>query len=239
VRARRAHPPDSFAVSKEQKLSCYTFLEHFHDVFSLNYDLLLYWVLSGEKKGRRVDGFGFPRNDTDNPPYLVLCQPRDTKPWLFHLHGALHLYSVEGEVRKHRYQYQQRPLLDVICEGIRRSVYPLFVAEGSAPKKMTHIRSSMYLSLCFQELVRSTNDFVCYGMSFGESDRHIADAIADNENIRRLVVGLYGDCESESNLQIRAAVRRIQERRFQLRNKKNELEIQFFDSESAAVWTPQ
>lgn len=234
----QTHPPHSFALTKEQKSSCCTFLEHFHDVFSLNYDLLLYWVLLGEGK-RRVDGFGFPSSDTENPPYLVLSQPRDAKPWLFHLHGALHLYLADGETRKHRYQYQQRPLLDVICEGIQKSEYPLFVAEGSARQKMTHIRSNMYLSLCFQELVRSSNDFVCYGMSFGDSDTHIADAIADNDNICRLFVGLYGDWESEANLKVRAAARRIQQRRLQLRNKKNDLVIQFFDSESAGVWTPQ
>lgn len=232
------HPPNTFALTKKQKSSCCTFLKHFHDVFSLNYDLMLYWVLLEEGR-QRVDGFGFPNKDTDNPPYLVLCQPRDSKPWLFHLHGALHLFSAEGETRKHRYRFQERPLLDVICEGIQRSEYPLFVAEGSARQKLTHIRSNMYLSLCFHELSRSTNDFVSYGMSFGDSDTHIADAIADNDNIRRLAVGLYGDCESASNLKIRAAARQIQERRRRLRNRKNDLEIEFFDSESAGVWPPQ
>ncbi|MFM2218283.1 MAG: hypothetical protein RL240_2601, partial [Planctomycetota bacterium] len=175
---------------------------------------------------------------SDNPPYLILSQPKDQRSWMYHLHGALHIYSIDGEARKHRYQYEQRPLIDTICEGIRKSEYPLFVAEGSANQKMKQIRSNMYLSMCFGELVRSSRDLVCYGMSFGESDNHISDAIADNRGINRLFVGLYGHWESESNLKVRAAISRILERRKHLPGYKSTLDVEYFDSETAYVWTP-
>lgn len=229
------HLPHTFALTEQQKHSCSAFLDLFHDVFSLNYDLLLYWVLMGAGR-RRVDGFGFPSNDTDDPPYLVLAQPRDHKPWLFHMHGALHLYTVDGEVRKHRYQHTRRPLIEVICEGIENSEYPLFVAEGTARQKMKHIRSNMYLSLCFQEFVRSTHDLVCFGMSFDESDNHLADAIAKNREVSRLFVSIYGDFGSQANLKTRAAIRRIQDNRCEYLKGRGSLEVHFFASDSADVW---
>jgi hypothetical protein len=229
------HPPHTFSLTEQQKQSCFTFLNRFHDVFSLNYDLLLYWVLMGSGRWR-VDGFGFPSSDTEDPPYLVLAQPRDQKPWLFHMHGALHLYTVDGEVRKHRYQHTRRPLVEVICEGIENSEYPLFVAEGTSRQKMKHIRSNMYLSLCFQEFVRSTNDLVCFGMSFDESDNHIADAIANNGKVNRIFVGIHGDFESQSNLKTRAAIRRIQDKRSEHLKGRGSLEVIFFASDSAEVW---
>ena len=230
------HPPHTFSLTLQEKQSCRYFLSPFHDIFSLNYDLLLYWV-SNDGTSLKLDGFGFPGNDSANPPYLVLTQLRDRRGWLFNLHGALHLYTADGETRKHRFHYERRPLIEIICEGIQKSEYPLFVAEGSAKQKLRHIGSNAYLSFCFQEFKKCQGKLVCYGLSFGESDGHIMHAIAENKGLSNLLVGLFGDPEEPHNLATRAAVTQLKKTRSRRVPNLPDLAVEYFDSGSANVWT--
>ncbi|PQO27598.1 hypothetical protein C5Y96_18905 [Blastopirellula marina] len=228
------HPANHYWLDEPRKKSCCQFLGAYHDIYSLNYDLLLYWVCQFSKP-TKVDGFGFPNGQNDNPPYLVLSQPRDQKGWVYHLHGALHLYTVDGETRKHRFHFQRRPLLEVICDGIRQSEYPLFVAEGTAKEKLRQIRTSMYLSIGFRQFQQAEGTLVTYGLSFGESDDHISDAIAANLGIKRLYVGLYGEADSVSNLRTQAAIKKIEDGRKAV-SSRSALTVRYFNAESAFVW---
>jgi hypothetical protein len=63
------------------------FLAHFGNVFSLNYDLLLYWV--NLEKGHLGDGFGLGEDlGRFRGPFSV-----DAHCHLFNLHGGLHLFD--------------------------------------------------------------------------------------------------------------------------------------------------
>jgi hypothetical protein len=42
---RDVHPGIQFNIPDEQKNACREFLQHFASIFTLNYDLLLYWVI--------------------------------------------------------------------------------------------------------------------------------------------------------------------------------------------------
>ena len=41
----KVHPEKTTVIPEEVKLSCYKFLKQFNDIYTVNYDLLLYWTL--------------------------------------------------------------------------------------------------------------------------------------------------------------------------------------------------
>jgi len=74
----------------------------------------------------------------------------------------------------------------------------------------------------------------------GESDQHILNTIADNLEITCLCVGLFEDETSPQGAAIVSAAQALARRRKESRKKvKNyaDLEINFFDSKTAPVWT--
>jgi hypothetical protein len=76
-------------------------------------------------------------------------------------------------------------------------------------------------------------------LSFGNSDRHIANVIADNKELRAIYVGLYGDANSEANLEIKKNVEAMRQRRLAMikaSRARHELEVSFYDAATAPVW---
>lgn len=128
---------------------------------------------------------------------------------MFFIHGALHLYVCQGEVRKRRWAYSHQPLITSITEGLDHGEYPLFVAEGSHQKKLEQIRRSGYLSNCLRRLQLAKGALVTCGMSFGDTDTHIVNALGSSRYIKVLYVGLYGNPENRENLITKANLVRI------------------------------
>lgn len=58
------HPASPSEISDREYASCQEFLSHFERIYTVNYDLLLYWTLM---KGRRVHDDGF-RDPYDGDP---------------------------------------------------------------------------------------------------------------------------------------------------------------------------
>src|SRR5687767_11430644 len=108
------------------------------------------------------DGF---RADVDEPeaPYLEFAERLGRERGIFFLHGALHLYQVAGETRKHSWIRAGRRLTELIVEGLDSGQYPLFVAEGAWQKKAEQIQRSAYLSYCLGKLSRIENPLVIFG----------------------------------------------------------------------------
>ncbi len=106
------HPDGPFDMKAAEFESCQVFLANFLSgssaglIFTVNYDLLLYWTLmhtseGAERKYLRVDdGFG---NDEDDPyaDYVVWQgETRAHTPSIYYLHGALHLFDYRGKLQK-------------------------------------------------------------------------------------------------------------------------------------------
>jgi hypothetical protein len=233
------HLEHTHKVEGERKTCCAEFLNPYHNIFTTNYDLLLYWVeMHAHKLLQGRDGFDF---DIDDPEasYVVFSEHLGDKKGIFFLHGALHLYVVNGEVRKHTWSRTQVPLIQNIRESLNVGQYPLFVAEGLAEKKLEQIQRSGYLSYCLGKLERINNALVVFGLSFGESDRHIANVIADNKGLKKLYVGLYGAPDSPQNSEIKRNVAKIQRRRNNLikaRRASSALDAIYYNAASASVW---
>lgn len=239
----QTHPGHSGKLSDEKKQSCANFLKPYHVTFTTNYDLLLYWVelfALDELQGR--DGFGASEDDPD-APYCVLSEALGRHRGICFIHGALHLFMAEGEIRKHSWNKSQIPLIQSVQDGLAREEYPLFVAEGDSEKKMEQINRNRYLSYCYSKLSRIESDLVVYGLSFGPSDAHIADAIAHSKS-SRIYVSLHGDPDSDANKAIRGNVKRIINKRHALRTGRQKkyqgwpgLESEYFQAETANVWS--
>lgn len=238
----KTHLEHTGKVADDRKTQCAAFLEPYHNIFTTNYDLLVYWVemhALAVLKGR--DGFDY---DIDEPdaPYVVFSEHVGGDKGIFFIHGALHLFVVDGQVRKHTWSRTQTPLIQNIREALDNGQYPLFVAEGLPERKLEQIQRSGYLSYCLGKLERIQNALVVYGLSFGASDKHIANVIADNADLKALYVGLYGDQNNDANLEIKRNVEAIRRRRDALisaHRARKTLEIHFYDAASASVWNLQ
>jgi hypothetical protein len=175
-----SHLPIPGDITEERKSSAANFLVPYHIVFTTNYDLLLYWVaMHAGDPPPFEDCF---RSDQAFPdaPYLVFSQRLGDTRGLLYLHGALHLYLNDGQLRKHSWTRTGQRLTDLIRDGLRQGQYPLFVAEGRPDKKLMQIHSSGYLWYCLDKLRNIKSPLVVFGHSLGSSDGHIADAIASN-----------------------------------------------------------
>jgi hypothetical protein len=234
----KTHLPLPNNISEERYLKCESFLKPYKNIFTTNYDLLLYWVaMHGKEILKEQDGF---RSSLDNPEedYLVFHEHLGRNKGILFLHGALHIYTADGETRKHCWTRSDISLIELIKKGLEQKQYPLFVAEGKPDKKLSQIQHSGYMSYCLGKLERIQNSLVIYGMSLNQSDSHILNVIADNLDLEKLYIGLFEPEDSSSSKQIKKASREIMARRnrYLKRTGFKNLSIEYYNSNTAYVW---
>ena len=235
----RSHLAHTGEVTDVRKAAAAGFLAPYHNVFTTNYDLLLYWVnMAAGSPPPYEDGF---RADEDDPEAtsVVFAEHLGDKKGLFFLHGALHLYVGSGGLRKHSWTRTGRRLTDQIQAGLDAGRYPLFVAEGSPDRKLEQIRSNAYLAYCLGKFGRITNRVVVFGHSLGASDAHIADALARNDKLKEIYVGVYGGLTSPASEATRRAAEQLAHEwgsRHGAGRRPPTLDIRYYDSSTAACW---
>ena len=211
-------------------------------VFTLNYDLLLYWTLMhddmpfGEQvQLERNDGFG---NDEDDPDadYVVWQGETGAHSARIHfLHGALHLFDSGNELKKYTWVRKNIPLIEQARDAINNNAYPLFVAEGTSAQKKDKIRHNAYLYQGFKQLTANAGQgkhcFFIFGHSLAENDDHILKRLARGR-FPKLYVGIYGDPNSKPNQWIVERANSLAGPRLA----RSPLEVAFFDAASAKVW---
>jgi len=237
-----SHLHDSGEVLDVCKECALRFLQPYKTVFTTNYDLLLYWVsMSAPDKPAFGDCF---RSEFENPgaDYVVFSEHLGGGRGILFLHGALHLYFGDGEIKKHCWLRTRRPLMDLIREGLDNRRYPLFVAEGLPEKKLEQINSNAYLAYCLGKLGRIQNRLVVYGNTLGSSDKHVSDVIAENLDLKELYVGIYGGSSTSVSRETMFACEEMQARRTAINQKLKKpkpLNIHYFDSSTADIWGAQ
>ena len=226
------HPDYPHDIQTDEYQAARTFLSHFERIYTLNYDMLLYWTVMQdmEPKPSRDDGFG----NADDPdaeyvvwkPYIKFDSQR-----LFYLHGSLHLYDRGYELAKITWSRTAIPLLDQIREALAERRYPLIVTEGSSPQKVTRILHSAYLNHAIRSFSAIGGALFVYGLSLADNDEHLTRLIVDGP-IKALYVGLYDYPNSDDSGQIIARARALAARR----PDEKPLKVQFYDAASARVW---
>ena len=198
------------------------FIEHFVTVFSLNYDLLLYWV-NLEKRLLR-DGFGL--GDRHGRFYGPFSESADCH--LFNLHGGLHLFD-DGEGGVLKAVDTGGGVIATITDTIvSKRRLPIYVAEGTSAQKTKKINSVSYLRYCYDALRNTASSLFVYGHSADDNDAHIYRAIFESE-ASQVFFGVYKpDAQKLRVLDGRLA-------NYQ-RRAGSEKRYTFYDSESAKVW---
>ena len=146
-------------------------LKHYSTVFTSNYDLLNYWAIlhtPGIDDLFRSADASFDLRDTRTDATRIL-----------YLHGGLHLVrNLDGTARK-------LPTTDstlLSSFAINNTIktlddVPLFVSEGKVEEKLKTIRSSDYLSFCYEQLLTHKGALCIFGHDLGPQDKHLVDAI--------------------------------------------------------------
>lgn len=248
------HPGIPSDIDESKYQACVQFLNNFlgNDgaIYSLNYDLLLYWTLMyGKNEGllnaEPNDGFG---KDFEFDDETFSASISDYVIWhgdsnahgqnIHYLHGALHLFERDAEIEKFTWVNTGKPLIEQTREALDVNRFPLFVAEGDSTKKLTRITHSGYLFHSYKSFSqrmktgdkKSTACLFTYGVSFSQNDEHIIKKIS-NGRFNHLFVSIYGDADSESNKKIISVVETIKRKR-----KNKDFTISYYDAESAAIW---
>ena len=159
-------------IDNNAKISALNFIGHYNHIFTVNYDLLLYWVLSHNNYPFN-DSFGYDANKQ-----LVFQGFAINFKYLYFLHGALHLFYDKGNIIKLLSSQNHSNLLEQIKDRIENNSYPICITAGSADEKLEMIKGNYYLSRCFDAL-NSLQDYnlVVFGTYLKDNDKHIRDVI--------------------------------------------------------------
>lgn len=243
------HPENPNTITDAEFWACRQFLGHFLAsdkggyVFTLNYDLLLYWALMHDDNPfdeeaielNKNDGFG---NDEDDPEADYVVWQGETAAHsanVLFLHGALHLFDAGSELQKYTWVRKGEPLVEQARAAIDANKFPLFVAEGTSTQKKNKVRHNAYLYQCFKVLTANAQQgqhaFFIFGHSLANNDDHILRRLGKGR-FKKLYVSLHGDPNSETNQKIIARANELSA----MRHDRYPLTVKFFDAASAEVW---
>lgn len=166
--------------------------ERYCGIFTLNYDLLLYWILAAGDFDNVVDFFW--NSDLRFDP--ASCSERKEQVPIFYLHGALFLSSDENGTTKLKGELGKN-LLDQIEERWKDGHVPVFVSEGTWEQKARAIRREPYLSFALSRFARMQGGLTIFGASLGESDRHIIDAMSANRELEAIAVSIRAESDED------------------------------------------
>lgn len=243
------HPNIPADVPDEKFWSCRRFLNLFlgkpndGQIFTLNYDLLLYWTMMHEDHpfGDKIDlayndGFG---NDEDDPDadYVVWQGETGAHNASVHfLHGALHLFDAGNELQKFTWTRTNHRLIDQARAAMNANKFPLFVSEGSSAQKKEKIRHNAYLYQGFKQLTANARQgrhcFFILGHSLADNDDHILRRLSTG-HFPKLYVSLFGDPASPTNRAIISKANSLAA----MRRDRYPLELAFYDAATANPWS--
>ncbi|OCH31142.1 DUF4917 family protein [Aliivibrio fischeri] len=191
------HPSVPSVVTDEQYEMARNFLSQFGSIFTLNYDLLMYWA-------RNMVALD-PENFTSDDGFrgFRTWVGSETEQNVFFLHGGLHIYDEGGVIKKHAYTQEGETIIDQVRDNLNQNKFPIFVSEPSHFQKLDKIRHNPYLNYCYEKLGKMNGKLVIYGHSMDATDTHIFDK-ADESGISDVYVSIFGDPNSRENRRVKA-----------------------------------
>ncbi|WP_194944437.1 DUF4917 family protein [Aeromicrobium yanjiei] len=227
---RLIHPTSAFAVEDAKYSAARDFLSNFNRIFTVNYDLLLYWTLQQTSSASvtRLDGFRRPGGGALRWA-RPMSKPRQTVFWL---HGGVHLFVRDRKV--HKLEVGGGNLLDQLAWNLRQGEVPLVVTEGSTGDKIDRIGRSAYLSYCHERLRSLRGTLFIHGLALSPNDDHLIDALGDEGcKVKTVYVGLHG-APSQTRSAVKSRASEIADRRAAASGPP--VKIRFYQAETANVW---
>lgn len=225
------HPDKSTSVLPDELKNAVNFLMPYKSVYTLNYDLLLYWVTEtmremidkGECKSRKAftDGFGEP--SVKDCEYVEFNNHRWGNSCFF-LHGALHIFDAKDRIIKKTFLRTGKSLKEQIRDEMKKGYYPIFVSEGDSEQKKTKIIHNAYLNHCYKSFAQIGGDLVVFGTVLKQGDQHIRDAILKNKT-KRIFFGVSSLEKGKKELG-----------EFIIKAEEQNKEVFFYDYRSVDIW---
>ncbi|MDO3442333.1 DUF4917 family protein [Agrobacterium sp. V1] len=243
-----SHPdrPDAIDIDKYKKAG--EFLQFFRKtkkewtggkIFTLNYDLLLYWIINKVGITKECnDGF---TSSPDTDEYLIWSGEYSAHfADIWFLHGALHIFDADTSIKKNAWNRTDVGLIDQTRTALDNDYFPIFVTEGTSAEKKEKILHNPYLYTGFRqfstEMSQSSDKnnkekacLVIYGHSLDDSDNHILEAIHKGK-VKSVYVSIYGEEKSTKNQDIFDKCKYIRSK------SKNDIDFTFFQAETASLW---
>lgn len=187
------HPVYS-SLDKEKMLKWLNVLDSVKDIFTTNYDVILYNLfLSYNDYKSAAETFQdyFFRNINNDFTGFNDFQNLAHKGNVLYLHGALHIFESDSSVLKIK---KSASLLVDIEKQIKKGNFPLFISEGKHKLKLDSIMQNNYLRFCFEKFQEADKTcLVVFGSSFSEFDIHIVEAIIKSRE--SVYISVYSDQE--------------------------------------------
>lgn len=225
---RDVHPQHAAVAPRLPAIN--EFLKKFKTVFSLNYDLIVYWTMM---YGFRIDdqhSFKDCFLDTSfADDWERLREPiRGDKAvtLVFYPHGSLALCRTKLE-QERKIHGGEEGLLDAILDRWEtEQVVPLFVSEGTSEQKVSSIRGSFYLSTIYREVLRGHYPtLTIYGWSLSEHDVHILERMKVS-GVKQVAVSVYQGRQADCANAARIIADKL----------GADVVVEFFDSASEGCW---
>ena len=218
----------------DQLPQLYQFTKQFRTIVSLNYDLILYWIVmygnshaDGHKSKDCFQANGLFRDNWQDLRNPIRGEREVTLA--FYQHGNLSIFRNTKNVENKLQRGDFASLLEVITSQWNDEKIPLFVAEGTGTKKLESIKSSPYLSTIFYEvlpgLITKNSNLVTYGWGLGDQESHIVNQIFKNKNISSIAISTFSKDQDECH-RIYKLIKKI----------APDIKIEFFDSQSSGCW---
>ncbi|MGF0239392.1 DUF4917 family protein [Rhodococcus sp. IEGM1300] len=199
-------------------------LARYQTVFTTNYDLLNYWAIQQS-----------PEAITDlfqgAEPSFDLSTTATDKTRLLYLHGGLHLVRNQDGTARKLMSTEGTLLGSFAINNTIKTLddVPLFVNEGASQDKLKTIRSSDYLSFCYDQLLGHGEGLCIVGHALGEQDSHIIHALRQAKpNV--VAISIYP--RSKAFIQ-------HQKRHYAKVFEGTGSELRFFDSKTHALGSPK
>lgn len=176
-----------------------TFLKNFKFVYSLNYDLMIYWVIAmGNREGTIFkDCFCEKLPDTNfnlfNSDWSFLKEPsagQEKAILIFYPHGNLTLARLKqkhlNEIDLKIVSKDQMHLDAIIKTWENENLEPVFISEGDFNEKKNRIYESNYLTKIYEKGFDEVGQkLVVYGWSMSKEDYHILERLQNIQKERK------------------------------------------------------
>lgn len=226
----KRHPEHPFEIDDEAYKHCRVFLSEFDNIYTLNYDILLYWALMRDdvdnKNLKTDDGF---RDPTGSGEEDYVSWESFQSASVHFLHGALHLFDAGHELRKYTWSRTDMRIIDQVKEALDYNMFPLFVSEGYSQDKMNRIQHSGYLHKAYRSIGSVRGSMFIFGHSLAENDNHILERLMKSP-IQNIFVSVLASVDDKSAFQ-----KRLEELNSWVSSKKKKA-FYLFDANSASVW---
>jgi len=232
------HPEKITEINDSEYLNSTNFINKYEKVYTLNYDLLLYWTTiklmdftsEGKfKKDRLSPTDGFHEDKKSVKDYVVFGNNSSPQE-IYYLHGALHIFDKKSKIIKNTFSRTNIALKEQTLKNLEDDIYPIFVSEGTSEQKQAKIIHNAYLNHCYKSLssiggTKVPSNLIIFGTLLKTNDKHIRDAIL-NSKLKNIYFGIAS--EEDKNI--------LEEFCIQLQNARVPKQVFFYDYRTVKVW---